>query len=225
MDFRGHRHLGVQHRGGPDGRRVRYLPPSPGDGYVRHGGVFPLCDQGLRRDAVHGLGSPVPHHCVAAVPGVRRAHHRGGESLAASAAQRPVRPAGGRRPAHLYHRFGHRQGPLHRPAGRVHGRGGLHFRRGGGGTEERRHHRRVHGDHCGAHPDPHPAHRPGVELLQTPVGDRGAVHRGGGAVLYQPPGLRPGRLQGYQPGVQVLVQDGGLPAAAFGDERLVPPGL
>ena len=48
---------------------------------------------------------------------------------------------------------------------------------------------------------------------------------GGSPVLHQPPGLRHGRLQGHQPGVQVLVPDGGVPAFASGAQRLVSPGL
>ena len=69
------------------------------------------------------------------------------------------------------------------------------------------------------------AHRPGLELLQAPAGVCGALYRGGSPVLHKPPGLRHGRLQGHQSGVQVLVPDGGLPAVAAGAQRVVPSGF
>lgn len=58
--------------------------------------------------------------------------------------------------------------------------------------------------------------RSGLELLQAPPGDGGAVCAGGRPLLYLTAGLCHGRIQGDIPRFSVLVPDGRLPVIAAG---------
>ena len=68
----------------------------------------------------------------------------------------------------------------------------------------------------------YPADCPGLELLQAPAGNRGALCGGRCALLHLAAGVLHGGVQGHHTGVQKLVQDGGFSAPAAHHERLVP---
>lgn len=61
-----------------------------------------------------------------------------------------------------------------------------------------------------------------MKLFQIAAGNGGAVHRSGCPLLYFPAGLFHGCFQSNLSCIQKLVQDGGFPDVAVGNERLVP---
>ena len=91
-------------------------------------GYFPFRHQGLRGDAVHGLGSPVPHHRVASCSGCSAAPSPRRRTPGSSCCAAPCSPCWWEPPGPSSPLcIGHRPGALHRSHGGVHGGGGLHL--------------------------------------------------------------------------------------------------
>lgn len=89
---------------------------------------------------------------------------------------------------------GYGQSAIHSAAGHCHDRGGFYLCRCGGDPEQR--HSVICSNNLGYWPAAHsyPADCPGLELLQAPAGNRGALCGGGRTLLHFPAGLLHGGL-------------------------------
>ena len=208
--------MGGQHHDPDHGRHLRPIPGGAGHRYDGDGGVFPLCRQRLHSGPVHGLGTAVSGRGLAVVPGFWRAAHRGGESPASFGPGRDFRHPDHLRQAHFQPAAEYCPRTLHRSDGYVHGTEQFYVCRYPAGTEQWTDHHRIGSHRCGPDSADYPDDRPGLELLQAPAGNGGAVCAGGRPLLYIAAGLRYGRVQGDLAGLPVLVPDGGLPVVATG---------
>ena len=126
---------------------------------------------------------------------------------------------------HFQFDAGYCQSALYGPDGFFHGSRRLYLRRDRAGADQRSGHHCVHRNGRGSDPADYYDDSAGLELFQAIAGDRRALCTGWGALLHLAPGLLHGGLEGYIPGIPVLVPDGRLPAAFAGAQRLVPPGF
>ena len=192
------------------------VPGGVGYGHDGHGGVLPLCCQCLHSGSVHGLGTAVPGCGVAAFSGFWRTAHRGGESTASAGAGRDLRRPDHLCETHFQPAAEYCPRTLHCPDGHIYDTKQLYVRWYPAGSEQRADNYRIRCYCRGPDPADYLNDRSGLELLQAPPGDGGAVCAGGRPLLYLTAGLCHGRIQGDIPRFSVLVPDGRLPVIAAG---------